>query len=77
MTKDDIKYEVIKELGTIAELKNGYAIKLRLLSWNDGEPKYDIRTWATDDNGNEKCYKGIGLTKDQLKELGKLIGKIK
>lgn len=70
---DTIKYEVKEECGTIATLKNGDEIKLRLLSWNGREPKYDIRAWYTDDDGNEKCRKGIGLTGDQLVALGKLI----
>ena len=72
-TDDTIKYEVKEECGLVAKLKNGDEIKLRYMSWNGREPKYDIRTWYTDEDGNEKCRKGIGLTGEQLIELGKII----
>ena len=70
---DEIKYEVEEECGVIETLKNGDEIKLRYMSWNGRDPKYDIRTWYTDDEGNEKCRKGISLTGEQLIKLGELI----
>lgn len=73
---DSIKYEVMEECGTIATLKNGDQIKLRYMSWNGRDPKYDIRTWGTDDDGNEICRKGIGFTGEQLIALGNLISEM-
>ncbi len=62
----ELKYEVRKVLGTISESSKGWKKELRLISWNDREPKYDIREWAPDD---EKMGKGITLTKEELEGL--------
>ncbi len=40
----EFKYEITQELGVISEGK--YNIELNMVSWNDREPKYDIRSWA-------------------------------
>lgn len=37
-----------------------------LHSWNDKDPKYDIRDWAKD---HEKMGKGVMLSKDEAEEL--------
>lgn len=73
---DEIKMETLEKIGVISQ--NGTATtELRLMSWNDGEPKYDIRPFWTDDKGVEKAGKGIRLTKDELTVLAKLIKNIK
>jgi hypothetical protein len=75
--KDEgIKYEVIEKCGVISEGKNGWTTELRYIAWNDGEPKYDIRSWVTNEDGTEKCGKGITLTGEQLESLGTLITKL-
>ena len=43
------------------------------MSWNGKEAKYDLRTWKTDEDGEEKCGKGIGLSGEELEALGELI----
>lgn len=62
----DIKYEVVERIATLADTSKGWTKELRLISWNDKEPKYDIREWAPDD---EKMSKGVTLTKEELKKL--------
>ena len=47
--------------------------ELNLISWNGGASKYDIRDWAPQ---HEKMGKGITLSKDEIKELYKILGKI-
>ena len=74
--KSKITYEVIEECGTVATLKNGDELKLRFMSWNGRDPKYDLRPWGVDDSGEEVCLKGIGLTGEQLEALGELINKM-
>jgi len=72
-TKNDgIKYEVIEKCGVISERSGGYNLELRYISWNGNEPKYDLRQWKVDDEG-EKMSKGITLTGEELEELGKII----
>ena len=55
---DDFKYEVIEECGTLPARSNGDVVKIRYISWNGRDPKYDIRVWSTDDDGHERCGKG-------------------
>ena len=73
---DEINYEVLEECGELTPRDRGGTVKLRYLSWNGRDPKYDLRLWSTDDDGNEKCGKGIGLTGEELEELYNVIGKL-
>lgn len=59
----EIKMDIIKDYGVISE-KNGYELRLRKISWNDRDAKFDIRPWKED-----KCGKGITLTDEELKGL--------
>ena len=43
------------------------------MSWNNKEPKFDLRDWAPE---NEKMGKGITLTNDELKELKNLLNEM-
>ena len=54
----DIKYEITEEIGILSESAKGWTKELNLISWNDREPKYDIREWAPD---HEKMGKGVTL----------------
>ncbi|MCI9539940.1 MAG: hypothetical protein HFG39_02600 [Lachnospiraceae bacterium] len=69
----DIKYEIKEELGVISESLKGWRKELNLVSWNGGEPKYDIRDWAP---GHEKMGKGITLTKEEVQKLYKLLSQV-
>ncbi len=66
----EFKYEIIKELGVISENARGWKKELNLVSWNDREPKYDIRDWAPD---HERMGKGVSLTEEELVTLAGLI----
>ncbi len=62
----DIKYEIVEEIAVISENSKGWRKELNLVSWNDGEPKYDIRDWSPD---HEKMGKGITLTEEEARQL--------
>jgi len=66
----DIKYEITKHIGVLSESAKGWKKELNLVSWNDREPKYDIREWSPD---REKMGKGITLTEDEIAALKSLI----
>ena len=66
----EFKYKIIQELGVISEGNKGWRRELNLISWNDGEPKYDIRDWA---QNHEKMGKGISLSAEELDELKNLL----
>lgn len=65
----EFKYEIVKELGVIAEGSRGWTKELNLVSWNDKDPKFDIRDWAPD---HEKMGKGVSLTEEEMLTLVKL-----
>lgn len=66
----DIKYEILKTFGILSESAKGWKRELNYISWNNREPKYDIRDWAPE---YEKMGKGITLSKEELKELRDLL----
>ena len=68
--KGNISYEIKDTIGVISEGKGGWNKELNKVEWNGRPAKYDIRDWA---QNHEKLGKGITLTTDELRELGKLI----
>ena len=73
---NEIKYEVLENCGVIAERSGDYKLELRYVSWNGKEPRYDIRPWKVNDEGEEICGKGITLTGEELESLGEIIAKL-
>ena len=71
MTKE-IKYEVKEKIGTL-DSDSTMPKELRIISWNNGPDKYDIRSWRTDKNGNEVCGKGITCDKEELYSLYEIL----
>lgn len=69
----DLTYDIKETIGAISENSRGWSKELNLISWNDREPKYDIRDWAPD---HEKMGKGITLTKDEIKRLRDLLNEM-
>lgn len=65
----DITFEITKELGVISEDAKGWTKELNLVSWNDREPKYDIRSWSPD---HSRMSKGISLTEEEMAKLVEL-----
>ena len=57
----ELKYEIVQHLATIAEGSKGWSKELNLVSWNERDPKFDLREWSPD---HTKMGKGITLTYD-------------
>ncbi len=68
----EIKFEIIKNIGTLSESSKGWTKELNLVSWNSREPKYDLRDW---DPEHEKMGKGVTLTEEELKKLKDVLSK--
>ena len=66
----DIKYEIVKKIGVLSKAGSGWAKELNLISWNDREPKFDIRDWSAD---GSKMGKGVTLSKEELLALKELL----
>lgn len=69
----DIKYEIIKNIAVLSISASGWSKELNLISWNDREPKYDLRDWSSD---HSKMGKGVTLTKEELLALKDLLNNI-
>jgi hypothetical protein len=54
----------------LSKSASGWTKELNLVSWNDREPKYDLRDWSAD---RERRGKGITLSADELLALKKLL----
>ena len=71
------KYKVVKDFGALSEEVEGkYVKRLRLVSWNGNEPKFDIRPWKETEENGEQCSKGITLSSEEIEELYKLLQEI-
>ena len=66
----DVKYEIVEKLGVLSEGNNGWKKEINLISWNDREPKYDIRDWS---ENHEKMGKGITLSEEEAKRLRNIL----
>lgn len=66
----ELKYEIVEKLGVLGESGNGWAKELNMVSWNDREPVYDLRTWNA---SHERMGKGITLSQDEIMTLRDLL----
>lgn len=69
---NEVKFEIIESFGVLSTTPSGWTKELNLVSWNGGEPKYDIRQW---DPEHTKMGKGISLSREEAQELMQLLGK--
>ena len=66
----ELKFEIAEHLGDLGDNGRGWTKELNLVSWNDREPKYDIRDWSPD---HSRMGKGVTLTADELVTLRDVI----
>ena len=69
----EIKYEIIKKIGVLSTSVSGWAKEVNLISWNDREPKYDIRDWSAD---HAKMGKGATLSAEELSALKEILNNL-
>jgi len=69
----DIKFEIFQKIGVISTTSRGWTKELNLVSWNDREPKYDLRDWAPD---GQTMGKGVTLTLQELLALKELLDRM-
>ena len=68
-----ITFTIEEELCDLSVATNGWKKQLTYTSWNNREPKFDLRSWTPE---HEAMTKGITLTKEELIELKKALDKI-
>ena len=65
----NFQYEITEYIDIISESPKGWAKELNLISWNNREPKYDLRDWAPE---HEKMGKGITLNREEPRKLSEI-----
>lgn len=65
----EFKYKIHKEIISLS-ISSRYENSLQVVSWNGfNKPKYDIRRWRIDKEGNFNPTKGISLSPDEMQKL--------
>ncbi len=52
----NFQYEITNHIGVISESDKGWTKEVNLISWNNRDPKYDIRDWAPEHEKNGKGH---------------------
>lgn len=69
----ELKFEITEKIGVVSENAKGWTKELNMVSWNEREPKYDLREWVPD---HAKMGKGVTLTTDELAELKNILSEL-
>ncbi len=69
----EFKYEITERIAVLSTNAKGWERQLNMISWNDHEPKYDIRDWSPD---GSKMSKGISLSHDEMAVLKDILNEL-
>lgn len=69
-----VSCEVLKDIGIIHH--GSKPTRLRIVSWSGGAPKLDLRTWYTDEDGNERPARGISIALDEVPALSQALNEL-
>ena len=69
----EFRYEVTERIAVLSTNASGWERQLNMVSWNDREPKYDIRDWSPD---GSKMGKGISLSHDEIAILKNILDEL-
>jgi hypothetical protein len=70
--KNNFSYEILDHIAVL-ESNGKVSIELNKIAYNGGEPKWDIRAWRKDDDGDKKMLKGITLSDGGLRTLAEIL----
>lgn len=62
----EISYQIVEQIGVISTYSTGWNKELNLVSWNGGQPKYDIRDWDPD---HEHMSRGVTLHEKEMRQI--------
>ena len=65
-----IKYDIVENLGILSTNAKGWTKELNLVSWNEREPKYDIRDLNDD---HTRMSNGITLSTEEAEVLKNIL----
>ncbi|MBE7065668.1 MAG: hypothetical protein E7384_07665 [Ruminococcaceae bacterium] len=69
----DVTFDIRRKVGVLADTGKGWKKELNVISWNNREPKLDIREWSSD---HSKMKKGVTLSKNEASLLLLLLSQI-
>lgn len=70
MENNEIIFEIVEQIGVIAKYPTGWQKELNRVSWNGGEPKYDIRDWNEE---HDHMSRGITLSEIDMKKVREML----
>ncbi|MDL2219369.1 hypothetical protein LJC04_03395 [Ruminococcaceae bacterium OttesenSCG-928-O06] len=59
----EFSYEVTQRIAVLSTNAKGWERQLNMVSWNERDPKFDIRDWSPD---GTKMSKGITLSAEEM-----------
>ena len=62
----------MEHIGVLSTHSTGWNKELNLVSWNGGQPKYDIRDW---DMAHEHMSRGVTLHEKEMRQIFELMKK--
>ncbi len=71
--KKEFKFEVKKNLGVISSGRSGWNREVNVVSWNDANPKIDIRDWNAD---HTRMGKGVSLNAEEVSLLKEILDEL-
>ncbi|SDA09449.1 hypothetical protein SAMN02910447_00250 [Ruminococcus sp. YE71] len=66
----ELTFEITEQLGVLSTNAKGWTKELNKVSWNEREPKYDLREWNPD---HSRMGKGVTLTDEEVENLRKIL----
>lgn len=68
----EIRFEIVERIGVLSGYSTGWNKELNLVSWNEGQPKYDIRDWSPD---HAHMSRGVTLHEKEMRQIFELMKK--
>lgn len=68
----EVRFEILEHIGVLSTHSTGWNKELNIVSWNGGQPKYDIRDWDLD---HEHMSRGVTLHEKEMRQIFDLMKK--
>lgn len=68
----EVRFEILEHIGILSTHSTGWNKELNIVSWNGGQPKYDIRDWDLD---HEHMSRGVTLHEKEMRQIFDLMKK--
>ena len=68
----EVRFNIVEHIGVLSTHSTGWNKELNLVSWNGGQPKYDIRDWDMD---HEHMSRGVTLHEKEMRQIFELMKK--